>query len=217
MNKKQQNWHIHTLCHDYYPYNFNMDIEPNLTKRDMGAIRKTVDLMVRAGFNICSVTDHDMLTPSLEAKKYAEEKYSGKLEMITGMECEVSIGGFYYIHILAHNITERPSYDRNTKIEDLCYQIRELGGTTTLAHPIVYPDFVQEYLLELHKEKNVFDFIEYNVYTYRNMNKDKQQQYDELLKRSGLPIQIGSDVHYTTDTENETEKFLEMYIDDYIY
>jgi predicted metal-dependent phosphoesterase TrpH len=86
-----------------------------------------VDEAVKMGVNMLCITDHDTVEGSLIAKDYAEVKYPGLINIITGAEYYTEWGD-----IIVLGIKEEIQF---INASDLILKSRKIGAVVLLPHP----------------------------------------------------------------------------------
>jgi predicted metal-dependent phosphoesterase TrpH len=144
-------------------------------------VRTILRIGRRLGFDTLSITDHESMRGSLEAKAMAKEF---RIDVILGMEINTDKGD-----ILALQIGEEI---KSTKWEEVIDEVHAQGGITVLPHPF-----------RGHKEARLIgkdvDLIE--VHNGRCGPEDNRKA-QELAKELGKPILAGSDAHFWTELGN---------------
>lgn len=127
--------HMHPLCHKYY-HEGNPQFVKSLDDFDKQRIRAVVDWNIRHGMDVISITDHDMILPSLYAIEYVKEN---NLPIIVLSGTEMEIEDFINketVHILGIGIRELPIYRaEETSAKELIESIHNLGGIAIMSHP----------------------------------------------------------------------------------
>ncbi len=94
------------------------------------SVRDILNVAVRRGLNVISITDHDTLSGSLEAIDIVKEEHI-PIEILPGVEISTRCG-----HLLAYGIEKDIDYDAD--VRDVIDAVHDLGGLISLAHPFQF-------------------------------------------------------------------------------
>jgi len=169
---KKISFHIHTK------YSFDSNLEPSFI----------VDHLVKSGYELAIVTDHNSIKGALEAKKYAQNKYMDNFKVIVGEEVQTNIGDI--IGFPVQEEVKPGDYKRVIK------ELKRQGAMLCLPHPYHSHDL---FLIHDKEFLSDFDFIE--IFNARipaklNINADQLR-----IKHNKYPI-IGNDAHVKGDLLN---------------
>jgi predicted metal-dependent phosphoesterase TrpH len=152
-------------------------------------VRTILKVGRRLGFDSISITDHESMRGSLEAKAMAKEF---QIDVILGMEINTDKGD-----ILALQIGEEIN---KTKWEEVIDDVHAQGGITVLPHPF-----------RGHKEARTIgkdvDLIE--VHNGR-CGTEENRMAQELARELGKPILAGSDAHFWTEIGNSLNELEDL-------
>jgi predicted metal-dependent phosphoesterase TrpH len=177
--------HTHPLSHAYYPETaFRMPLD----YVDKALIEQMVKMSIERGLDAVAITDHNMCTSGMYAKRYAKEN-GLPIVVLPGCECSVFIHG-QEVHVLAIDIKEPFEFDERDSLEKVVDIIHSVDGLAILAHPFYYPHMYQ-------RAKGVVDGMEY----YNGVNACNtrgNEIFDVLDKDNYKGIRTrGSDFHLT--------------------
>lgn len=158
-------FHIHSK------YSYDSLMEPRIILK----------LCKKLGFDVISITDHNSINGSLEAKKYEKEF---DMSVIIGEEIKTDVGD-----IIGLNLNEKII---GQDIEEVLENIKGQGGITVLPHP-----FREHRNIETIANK--VDIIE--VFNSRCSVNENQKALDLSLKLN-IPTIIGSDAHVYSEIGN---------------
>lgn len=183
---KKLDLHMHPLCHEYYngrtlPHNIVIN------EQDKKRIRDIIHWCILRGIDVISITDHDMISPSLYAIKYVKEQ-GLPIIIIPGIEMELH--DVERIHLCAWGINEQPKYSHLTPVKEVISMIHSMGGKIIMNHP----DF----------SLNAFKYYYYLLDGYEYINSD-DKPFDEgreylLQTKHPLLEYRNSDYHYQPST-----------------
>ena len=166
--------------HIHSKYSYDSLMEP----------RKILELCKKREYDVISITDHDSIKGSMEAKKY--EKEFG-IKVIIGEERLTNVGD-----ITGLNLKEEiKSRDWIEVLEE----IKEQGGVTVLPHPFRGHKNIEDIA-------NKVDLIE--IWNSRSKREDNKQASNlaETLKK---PSVIGSDAHVYSEIGNAIMVFEDVF------
>ena len=152
-------FHIHSR------YSYDSIMEP----------RKIVETYRRNGYDIISITDHDTIKGSLEAREYQKE-YG--IKVLIGEEITTDVGDIIGIN-LKNEI-------KSGAFSEVLQEIKQQGGISILPHPYKGHRLTDELLSKI-------DLIEgYNSRASKELNEKAVQ----LAKKWHKPVVAGSDAHF---------------------
>lgn len=141
-----------------------------------------IDRMAGDGYDVLSITNHNIVTYNSHLKNYAEAR---GILLIPGVEATIENK-----HVLLINVTDYIERDINT-FDDLLRYKRE-GSLIMAPHPY-YHNFtcigskLSEYI-------NLFDAIEYCHYYIKYINPNLKAE--KIAKKENIPLVGTSDVHF---------------------
>lgn len=142
--------------------------------------RALIDRAARAGFQVLSITNHDVITFSEDLQRYARER---GLLLIPGVEATIEGK-----HVLLYNVDVPPARIRT--FADL-RRLKRPEWLVVAAHPFFPgPVCLRERLRE---ELDLFDAIEFSHFYTRRMNLNRPAV--RLAREVGLPLLGTSDSH----------------------
>ncbi len=142
--------------------------------------RALIDRAARAGFQVLSITNHDIITFSADLQCYARER---GLLLIPGVEATIEGK-----HVLLYNIDVPPARIRT--FADL-RRLRRPEWLVVAAHPFFPgPVCLRQRLLE---ELDLFDAVEFSHFYTRGINFNRLAV--RLAREIGLPLLGTSDSH----------------------
>lgn len=140
----------------------------------------------KLGFNVVSITDHNSLKGSLEAKKYEEDF---NIKVIIGEEIKTDLGD-----IIGLNLNDEIKTRQFIEVID---EIKGQGGISVLPHP-----FREHKNIEYIASKT--DIIE--VFNARSSLVENRKSF-ELICELKKPFLVGSDAHIYSEIGNATIHF----------
>jgi len=144
--------------------------------------RTLIDRAARAGFQVLSITNHDIITFSEDLECYARER---GLLLIPGVEATIEGK-----HVLLYNMDIPPAQIRT--FADL-RRLKRPEWLVVAAHPFFPgPVCLRNRLLE---ELDLFDAIEFSHFYTRGINFNRRAV--RLAREVGLPLLGTSDSHLT--------------------
>jgi predicted metal-dependent phosphoesterase TrpH len=152
--------------------------------------RKIMELCKKRGYDVISITDHDSIKGSMEAKKYEREF---EIEVIIGEERLTDAGDILGLY-LTEEIKSR------IWIEVL-EEIKEQGGISVLPHPFRGHKNIENIA-------NKVDLTE--IKNSRSTVKDNRRATD-LAVNFKKPSVIGSDAHVYSEIENTIMIFNDIF------
>jgi predicted metal-dependent phosphoesterase TrpH len=142
--------------------------------------RALIDRAARAGFQVLSITNHNMITFSADLQGYARER---GILLIPGVEATIEGK-----HVLLYNVDVPPARIRT--FADL-RRLKRPGWLVVAAHPFFPgPVCLRKRLLE---ELDLFDAIEFSHFYTRGINFNRPAV--RLAREVGLPLLGTSDSH----------------------
>jgi predicted metal-dependent phosphoesterase TrpH len=142
----------------------------------------------KLGFDVVSITDHDSLKGSLEAKKYEKDF---NIKVVVGAEIKTDLGD-----IIGLNLNEEIKARQFNEVID---EIKDQGGISVLPHPSREHKNVEQIASKV-------DLIE--VFNSRSTFIENRKSF-ELVCDFNKPYLSGSDAHLYTEISNSI-----MYFDD---
>ncbi len=182
--------HIHPLTHKYYFAMMDGFSEIVLDDEDKKNIRDVVDWCINERRLDCiALTDHDMIQASIYAREYVAQK-NLPIQIITGAECTVHDPDIRFeqdeVHLLCLGLETLPIYNHDTSVERMIEEVKKLGGTVIMSHPIVYPESFFSYCHLL------------DGYEYRNSDKEPFDEGKKYVDSRVFNMKAynNSDFHY---------------------
>jgi len=172
ISNKKINFHIHTK------YSFDSNLEPIFI----------VDHLVKNGYEIAIITDHNSIRGAIEAKDYALKKYEDRIDVIIGEEIQTNVGDIIGFPVK----TKVEPGDYKKVIKDLKNQ----GAMLCLPHP-----YKSHNLFQIHNESFICDFDFVEVFNAR-IPDDLNSFAKELNNKFHKKAIIGTDAHVSSDLLN---------------
>ncbi|KAJ2743077.1 hypothetical protein GGI20_004015 [Coemansia sp. BCRC 34301] len=115
---------------------FNVLLDAHLhTLYSDGALspQQAIEFSLANGFNAIIVTDHQTVEGSLAAKQYAEDHYSDRITVITGMEytcCRI------HMNLIGINesISVSPPFPSDDELRSVINKVHDMGGMVIVNH-----------------------------------------------------------------------------------
>jgi predicted metal-dependent phosphoesterase TrpH len=164
--------------HIHSKYSFDSTMDPS----------KILKKCKKLGFDVVSITDHDSLKGSMEAKKYEKDI---NIKVIVGEEIKTDLGD-----IIGLNLNDEI---KTRQFIEVIEEIKEQGGISVFPHPF-RGHKNNEYIA------SKIDIIE--VFNARSSFEENRKSF-ELVCELKKPYLAGSDAHLYTEIGNSI-----MYFDD---
>ncbi|KAI9500939.1 Polymerase/histidinol phosphatase-like protein [Coemansia spiralis] len=205
-SKMQFNWqtdprsYLSPMNSSFTDYNILLDAHLHTTYSD-GVLspKQVVEYAMANGFNAIIVTDHQTVSGSIAAREYAEENYSDKITVITGMEytcCRIHMN-FIGIN---ESVPVSPPSPSDDELRSVIDKVHSMGGLVIVNHipwsnatlmpwdePRLPDNPSREQLLDWGVDG--FEVVNQNTFDLRSYQ-FVQQHSDKLIALTG------SDMHY---------------------
>ena len=140
--------------------------------------RRIVKLCKQRGYTVISITDHNTIKGSLEAKKYEQEF---GISVLIGEEVRTDVGD-----IIGINLKKEI---RSRNYSEVLSEIRQQGGISILPHPYKEHRLPDDLLREV-------DLIEgFNS----RLSEEPNMKAVKLARKWNKPIVVGSDAHFAAE------------------